>query len=66
MSAPGAPPLQDYLRARRGEVERALEQVLPPRAGSLATIQEAMRYSLLAGGNTRASACSTSSRRDRR
>ena len=50
MSAPGAPPLQDYLRARRGEVERALEQVLPPRAGSLATIQEAMRYSLLAGG----------------
>jgi geranylgeranyl diphosphate synthase, type II len=50
VSEPGAPPIQDYLRARRSEVERALEQVLPPRAGRLATIQEAMRYSLLAGG----------------
>jgi geranylgeranyl diphosphate synthase type II len=43
-------PLRDYLRSRRDEVDRALELVLPPVAGSLATIRDAMRYSLLAGG----------------
>ena len=48
----GAPPLPlgDYLRLRRDEVEQALARVLPPLEGPLATIREAMRYSLLAGG----------------
>ena len=50
MIEPGTPPLRDYLRARRDEVEGALDRMLPPLAGSLATIREAMRYSLLAGG----------------
>jgi geranylgeranyl diphosphate synthase type II len=43
-------PLRDYLRSRRDEVEQALARVLPPEAGRLATIRDAMRYSLLAGG----------------
>jgi len=43
-------PLQDYLRSRRDEVEQALARVLPPAAGALAAIRDAMRYSLLAGG----------------
>ena len=43
-------PLRDYLRSRRDEVEQALGRVLPPEAGRLATIRDAMRYSLLAGG----------------
>jgi geranylgeranyl pyrophosphate synthase len=43
-------PLRDYLRARRDEVEQALARVLPPVAGPLAVIRDAMRYSLLAGG----------------
>ncbi len=46
----GTPPLRDYLRARRDEVEGALERMLPPITGSLSTIRDAMRYSLLAGG----------------
>ena len=43
-------PLRDYLRARRDEVEQALARLLPPVDGRLATIRDAMRYSLLAGG----------------
>jgi geranylgeranyl diphosphate synthase type II len=43
-------PLRDYLRARRDEVDAALERVLPPAAGSLAAIAAAMRYSVFAGG----------------
>jgi geranylgeranyl diphosphate synthase type II len=46
----GQLPLRDYLRSRRDEVEQALARVLPPEAGRLATIRDAMRYSLLAGG----------------
>jgi geranylgeranyl pyrophosphate synthase len=42
--------LRDYLLSRREEVEQALARMLPPAAGRLATIREAMRYSLLAGG----------------
>jgi geranylgeranyl pyrophosphate synthase len=47
---PARPPLRDYLRSRRDEVERALDRVLPPVDGRLAKVREAMRYSLLAGG----------------
>jgi geranylgeranyl pyrophosphate synthase len=43
-------PLRDYLRSRRVEVEQALASMLPTAAGRMATIREAMRYSLLAGG----------------
>ena len=50
MSEPEQRPLGDYLRSRRDEVEQALARVLPPLEGSLATIRDAMRYSLLAGG----------------
>jgi geranylgeranyl diphosphate synthase, type II len=49
MSAPDAP-LRDYLRSRRVEVDEALASLLPPAQGRLATIRDAMRYSLLAGG----------------
>jgi geranylgeranyl diphosphate synthase, type II len=47
---PARLPLRDYLRSRRDEVEQALARVVPPGDGGLATITEAMRYSLLAGG----------------
>ena len=50
MSESAQLPLRDYLRSRRDEVEQALARVLPPEAGRLATIRDAMRYSLLAGG----------------
>jgi geranylgeranyl pyrophosphate synthase len=50
VSDPARPPLREYLRARRGEVEQALARVLPPVSGRLATIRDAMRYSLFAGG----------------
>ncbi len=50
MNGSGQLPLRDYLRSRRDEVEQALARVLPPEAGRLATIRDAMRYSLLAGG----------------
>ena len=50
MSESGQLPLRDYLRSRRDEVEQALARVLPPEGGRLATIRDAMRYSLLAGG----------------
>ena len=43
-------PLHDYLQSRRDEVEQALARLLPPAAGRLSTIRDAMRYSLLAGG----------------
>jgi len=44
------PPLREYLSARRDEVEHALARALPPGSGRLATIRDAMRYSLFAGG----------------
>ena len=50
MSDPAQLPLREYLRTRREEVEQALARALPPVDGRLATIREAMRYSLLAGG----------------
>lgn len=50
MNGAVTPPLREYLAARRDEVERALAGLLPPPAGRLAAIHEAMRYSLLAGG----------------
>jgi len=50
VSESGQLPLRDYLRSRRDEVEQALARVLPPEGGRLATIRDAMRYSLLAGG----------------
>jgi len=50
VSGPAQPSLREYLGARRDEVEQALARALPPAAGRLATIREAMRYSLLAGG----------------
>ena len=43
-------PLRDYLQSRREEVDQTLARWLPPVAGRLATIRDAMRYSLLAGG----------------
>jgi geranylgeranyl diphosphate synthase type II len=43
-------PLRDYLRARRDDVDQALARALPGAAGRLATIRDAMRYSLFAGG----------------
>jgi geranylgeranyl pyrophosphate synthase len=50
VSGPAQPSLREFLGARRGEVEQALARALPPAAGRLATIREAMRYSLFAGG----------------
>ena len=41
---------REYVRARRDEVDAALARVLPATTGRLATIHEAMRYSLFAGG----------------
>jgi geranylgeranyl pyrophosphate synthase len=50
VSGPAQPSLREFLSARREEVEQALARALPPAAGRLATIREAMRYSLFAGG----------------
>jgi geranylgeranyl diphosphate synthase, type II len=50
VTEPARLPLRDYLNARRDEVERALARLLQPAAPRLATICDAMRYSLLAGG----------------
>jgi geranylgeranyl diphosphate synthase type II len=47
---PAAAPLREYLSARRAEVDEALQRVLPAATGRLATIHDAMRYSLFAGG----------------
>jgi geranylgeranyl diphosphate synthase type II len=43
-------PLGDYLRERLAEIEPALARALPEVSPRLATIRDAMRYSLLAGG----------------
>ena len=50
MTEPAPLPIRDYLRARRDEVDEALARVLPPLPGRLATIRDAMRYSVFAGG----------------
>ncbi|MCX6549960.1 MAG: polyprenyl synthetase family protein [Acidobacteria bacterium] len=42
--------LGDYLRARRDAVDCALQRMLPPAAGRLEALGEAMRYSVFAGG----------------
>ena len=42
--------LSEYLRTRRAAVERTLERFLPSATVRPATIHEAMRYSLFAGG----------------
>lgn len=42
--------LKDYLRDRAAEVDRALEEFLPPDPNSLGPIVEAMRYSVFPGG----------------
>ncbi len=42
--------LQEYLSARRAEVDRALDRFLPSARTRPATIHGAMRYSLFAGG----------------
>ena len=42
--------LPEYLRARRAEVDRALDRFLPSAKTRPATIHQAMRYSLFAGG----------------
>ncbi len=42
--------LKEYLRARREEVDRALDRFLPAATVRPATIHQAMRYSLFAGG----------------
>ncbi|MGZ8900901.1 MAG: polyprenyl synthetase family protein [Limisphaerales bacterium] len=42
--------LKKYLAARREEVDRALHRILPAATTRPATIHEAMRYSLFAGG----------------
>ncbi len=41
---------REYVRARRDEVDAALARALPAARGRLATIHDAMRYSLFAGG----------------
>jgi geranylgeranyl diphosphate synthase, type II len=50
VTGPARLPLAEYLRARRDEVERALARALPPAAGPIGTVHDAMRYSLFAGG----------------
>jgi geranylgeranyl diphosphate synthase type II len=50
VSGSAPPSLREFLGARRDEVEQALARALPPATGRLATIREAMRYSLFAGG----------------
>ncbi len=42
--------LKAYLEARRAEVDRALQVLLPPANTAPATIHKAMRYSVFAGG----------------
>jgi geranylgeranyl diphosphate synthase, type II len=42
--------LAEYLRTRQDAVDRALERMLPAKAGRLADIGSAMRYSVFAGG----------------
>ena len=42
--------MDDYLRDRRGEVEKHLAAILRPQPGMPASLLEAMRYSLLAPG----------------
>jgi geranylgeranyl diphosphate synthase type II len=50
VSDPAPLPLREYLRTRRDEVEQALARALPAIPGRLATIRDAMRYSVFAGG----------------
>ena len=50
MTDVAALPLRDYLRARRDDVDQALSRALLGAVGKLATIHDAMRYSLFAGG----------------
>ena len=45
-----SPRLEAYLREKRVQINRTLEQVLPPEAWEPATIHRAMRYSVFAGG----------------
>jgi geranylgeranyl diphosphate synthase, type II len=42
--------LNDYLRERQKQIDRALDRFLPKAAAKPATIHRAMRYSLFAGG----------------
>jgi geranylgeranyl diphosphate synthase type II len=42
--------LKTYLEQQRKRIETTLEEVLPPKQGFTATLVEAMRYSLFAGG----------------
>jgi geranylgeranyl diphosphate synthase type II len=42
--------LKNYLRTRQHEVDRALDRFLPKASAKPATIHQAMRYSLFAGG----------------
>jgi geranylgeranyl diphosphate synthase type II len=50
LAARGAVPIDDYLRARRVEIERALDTVLPSPPECPEPVAAAMRYSLMAGG----------------
>jgi geranylgeranyl pyrophosphate synthase len=43
-------PLDDYLKARREDIESALARSLPASPGTPTVVSEAMRYSLMAGG----------------
>jgi geranylgeranyl pyrophosphate synthase len=43
-------PLDDYLAARRQEIERALDRYLPSPPSCPPLVREAMQYSLMAGG----------------
>jgi geranylgeranyl diphosphate synthase type II len=43
-------PLRDYLRARREQVDAALDRFLPAPPACPTTLNDAMRYSLFAGG----------------
>ena len=44
------PPLEDYVAARRREIDAALQRYLPPVPDCPPIIREAMEYSLMAGG----------------
>ena len=50
MSADTVTALDQYLAARRADVERALERFLPTPPETPSVVADAMRYSLLAGG----------------
>jgi geranylgeranyl diphosphate synthase type II len=50
VSGVGPQPLADYLAARRARIEAELERYLPQPPACPASINEAMRYSLFAGG----------------